>query len=744
MFSETKLVFRNLDNISKNQIESASRLMMNDGKTADETIRLLRESDNLRSKIEKTDIFAGKDLANWKNKLDRVQDNLDEDEIKRLSREFDQQKFEIESMISKYTQKVLTYKEKAFAVDKARNLDTAQEFIDWFKTQSLEDKRIGLSSLDNEIQKRIEARDAILKYHPELKQEIMKLRQSEMHDKMEELNICDKNIEKYNQLLEKHSKYFSTKSMQDFKDDFEDKTPFEQEDYIRRFNKEILTPRIQLTQIFESLPKKYQNLKFLEMSRHEKQDWLDDLEVQIGKDFEKQVKKISNDIWSDKAKKFSISNFIQYAKDIATKAQWLDQLPKWIEAEKDLAKKYRKFPKEIKELSDYKTNIWEKSSFEDKQELLKSMENETSMMKEFIKIIDKTTKDGVISNKTKDRYLKLFQDTDFTGRKEALKNFETMIMPRKDLFEKFKELSKETQKEFSNFLKRGHRARLKIYQEALKFEEELIAKKTANTEDIKEKPIDKKEKETQSKENLTLITKLQSKAKQHEKSGNLERAIGIYESVMDINPTDKETQNKIQELEKEIKEAEASKHEIEAAISKEMARKAMKDELENIRLAEQLITDREEVIRASGGNENLTKQTDHMVGASTIEKKLNEHIIQESKGEKMIGRQGRIKKVHKIDIETFGKQRFNGQKIEIKEEFENLAKGKNLENITFIDENTGKNVSIDTAKQNLRQRRKQAAKNMANRAFKNIKKVDKSESQATMKQSLEEEIMTNL
>jgi hypothetical protein len=745
MFSETKLVFKKLDNFDPSQLEIAGNLM-DEGKTKDESIRLNQESENLRSKIEKTDIFAGKDLANWRNKLNVVKNNLDEDEIKRLNREFDQQKFEIEDMIGKYTQKVLTYKEKAFAVDKARNLDTAQEFVDWFKDQSIEDKRIGLTSLDSEIHKRIEARNSILKHHPELKQEIMKLRQSEMQDKMEELNICDVNIEKYNTLLEKHSKYFNAKSIQLFQEDFEDKTPFEQEDYIRKFNKEILAPRMQLTQIFESLPKKYQNLKFFEMSRHEKQDWLNNLETNISKDFEKQVKGISRDVWSDKAKKFSVSSFIQHAQNLATKAQWLDQLPTWIEAEKDLAKQYRKFPKAIKELVGYKLNIWEKLSFEDKQDLLNSMDKETGMMKEFTKMIDKKTKDEVISGKTKERYLKSFKDTDFDGREEALKNFETMIMPRKDLFEKFKELSKETQKQFAGFLKRGHRARLKIYQEALKFEEKLIAKKTENGE--KNKEINKnsalnKENETQSKEKLTLITKLKSKAEQYEKSGNLERAIGIYESMIDIKKADKEIQDKIKELEKEIKEAEASKREIEAAISKEMAKKAMRDELENIKLAQKLIKDREEVIRASAGNENLERQVGHIAGASTIDKQINEHIIQKSKGEKMIGRQGRVKKVHQIDINKFGKQKNDGQKMKIKEEFEDLAKGKNLENITFVDENTGKNVSMNAAKQNLRDRRKQAAKNMANRAFKNIK-VDKSKSQATIKKSLEEEIMTNL
>lgn len=742
MFSETKLVFK-LGSLDKDQLEDVTNLMDKKNLTSTEALRPLEESEKLRSKIKKTDIFAGKDLANWENKLNVANSNLDEEGIKRLNREFDQQKFEIENMIGRYTQKVLTYKEKAFAVDKARNLDTAQEFIDWFKEQSIEDKRIGLTSLDSEIQKRIEARDAILKHHPELKQEIMKLRQSEMQNKMEELNICDVNIEKYNVLLKKHAKYFSAKSIQEFQEDFEDKTPFEQEDYIRRFNKEILAPRMQLTQIFESLPKKYQNLKFFEMSRHEKQDWLDNLETNISKDFEKQVKGISRDVWSDKAKKFSVSSFIQHAQDLATKAQWLDQLPTWIAAEKDLAKQYRKFPKEIKELAGYKLNVWEKLSFEDKQDLLKSMDKETGMMKEFTKIIDKKTKDEVISDKTKDRYLKSFKDTDFTGREEALKNFETMIMPRKDLFEKFKELSKETQKQFAGFLKRGHRARLKIYQEALKFEEKLIAKKIEKGEKVDEKSIDKKEKETQSKENLTLITKLKTKAEQHEKSGNLERAIGVYESMIDINPTDKKIQDKIKELEKEIEEAEASKREIEAAISKEMAKKAMRDELENIELAQKLIEDREEVIRASAGNENLERQVGHMTGASTVEKKMNEHIIQKSKGEKMIGRQGRVKKVHQIDINKFGKQKNDGQRLKIKEEFEDLAKGKNLENITFVDENTGKNVSMDAAKQNLRDRRKQAAKNMANRAFKNIK-VDKSKSQATIKKSLEEEIMTNL
>jgi len=740
MFSETKLVLKKLESLEKTQLEGATRFMEDTDSTSAEALRLSQESQTLRSRIQETDIFTKKDLGNWEKKLKNAENNLDENEIKSLKTEFDQQRFEIESMIGKYTQKILTHKEKAFAIDKARNIDTAKEFIDWFKEQSLDDKRIGLASLDSEIQKRIDARDAILKYHPELKQEIMKLRNSELQDKMDELNICDKNIEKYNILIEKNSKHFSSKSIKELKDDFADKTIFEQEDYIRRFNKEILASREQLTQTFESLPKKYQNLKFFEMSRHEKQDWLDNLESNISKDFEKQVKGISRDIWSDEAKKYSIANFIQFAKDLTTKAKWLDQLPAWIEAEKELAKKYRKYPKEIKELSSYKINVWEKLSFEDKEALLKNMDKESSMIKDFMKIIDKETKDNVISEKTKERYLKAFKDTDFAGREEALKNFEVMILPRKDLLKKFNDLSKETQKEFANFLKRGHRARLKLYQEAIKFEEKLIVEKT----DDEKQPVDSQEKPAKSKENLPLITKLKTKAQSYENSGNLERAIGIYESMIDLNPEDKALESKIKELEKEIQETEDSKREIEAAISKEMAKKAMRDEMENIKLAENLIQDREEVIRASAGQEGLKNQMSHMAGSSTIEKQLNQHIIQESKGETMIGREGKLKQIHQIDVNSFGKQQSDGQKNAIKEEFENLAKGKNLENITFVDETTGKNISINAAKQNLRERRQQAANSMANRAFKNIKHVDKSKSQDTIIESLENDIMTNL
>ncbi len=701
MFKETKLIFwsKSMESGPGNEAREGAG-MLDEGRAGDikEIRDITGKRDDLRKKISSSDLLTDEDKQVWDRKLENAQSNLSTSEIRRLQEDFAKEQSSIKGMVDTYTRKVMDSKEEAFAIDKARDIDTARDYLKWFETQSYSDKQSALNALDAEIDDRKNLRRKLLTKLD--KKEVTKMRRSEMKDKLKELDVVEANSARYKSLLQKDSKLFHDINL--YIEAFEDLTPQEQEDWMRRYEDEIAKPRRTLVETHDGLPKKFQNSNFLKMPSRKKQEYLEGVETKINREYQADVKQIPSDVWSDELKRISVNYFMDL-KSLSTKARWLEFLPEAVKKDKEFAKQYNnpKF-KDIKKMPDYSKKEWSKLQFtEDKEKMLKSMEAEVALLDTFTSIMDKSVDDKVISEKTKDRYMDMYNDGKLSSRRMAVRSIMTALAPRRSLLEDFKKLNPETQKQFSDFYDRGHKARLEIYKKA----------KTHETENNIEEAAEQKTEEPEALEQndvKQIVEKLQKQADASEQLGNLEKALGLHEAVIAMHPENEHSKNKIDQLNMELNALEAASDEnVLEAVDNQLRSSSAQEELKHIRLAQEILEDQEEVVARAHGNENLAKQNAHL-GESSFDKAVHEELVRQTDGEKVVDRQGRAKKTQKIDVGKIGT--VSNDTTQIEKDMQNLANQDNLDNIQLVDDDTGKVSTIKEAKQRLEKRKEGLAK----------------------------------
>ncbi|MCD6109957.1 hypothetical protein J7J83_04330 [bacterium] len=707
MFKETKLIFwyKSLESGHENEAQKSAG-MLDEGRAKDikETQNIMGKQNDLRNRIASSDLLTENDKQAWDRKLRNAQSNLSASEIRKLQEEFNRDQGIIKSMVNTYTKKLLDNEEAAFARDDKRGIRTIKDYEKWFiKEQSFVDgnKEKAIRALDPDIKDRIAKRESLIRKGLD-KKEVVKMRRSEMQDKLKELEVVEANSARYKSMLQKDAKLFHDINL--YIEAFEDLTPQEQKDWMRRYEDEIAKPRRELVKTHEGLPKKFQSSNFLKMPSRKKQEYLDTTETKIEKEYTSQINKIPTEIWSDESKKFAIDDFMRLD-SVSKKAQWLKFLPSAIKEEEKLAKEYKspKF-KEIKQMPDYSKKKWERSEFEDKEKMLKSMEAEIILLDTFTSIMTKSVDDKVISKKTKDRYMNMYDNGNLNSRRMAVRSIMAALAPRRALLKDFEKLNSETQKQFSDFYNRGHKARLEIYKKA----------KTHETENNIEKTAEQKTEEPESLEQndvKQIVEKLQKQAAASEQLGNLEKALGLHEAVLAIYPENKHSKNKIDQLSMELNAIEtASDETVLEAVDNQLRSASAQEELKHIKLAQQILEDKEEVVTRAHGNEDLAKQNAHL-GESTFDRAVHEELVRQTGGEKVIDRQGRVKKVQKIDLGKLGTQ--SGDTIQIEKDLKNLSDRDNLENIQLVDNDAGKVSTIKEAKHRLQKREKGLAKKVS-------------------------------
>lgn len=704
MFKETRLIFwyRSVDRRPGSNEYSDAVELMQDGsaETTKEAHDILNKQNDLHQKIESSDLLTDDDKQAWNRKLENAQNNLSESAIKQLQEDFAREQSSIKGMVDTYTKKVMDNKEEAFAVDKARDIDTARDYLKWFETQSYSEKQAALQALDDEIDERKNLRKKLIAKLD--KKEVIKMRRSEMKDKLKELETVEVNSARYKAMLQKDSKLFHDINL--YIEAFEDLTPQEQEDWIRRYEEDIAKPRRKLVETHEGLPNKFQSSNFLKMPSRKKQEYLDATETKIEKQYISQINKIPTEIWSDESKRFAIDDFMRLG-SLTQKAQWLEFLPSAIKAEEKLAKQFKdpKF-KKVREMPDYSKKKWERSKFEDKEQMLKSMEAEVALLDTFTSIMDKSVDDQVISKKTKDRYINMYNDGNLSSRRIAVRSIMTALAPRRSLLKDFKQLSQETQSKFADFHNRGHKARLEIYKKAKTYEAENEIK------DITEKGQEVPE-ALEKNDIKQIVEKLQKQAEVSEQAGNLEKALGLHEAVLAMHPENESSKQKVDQLSMELNAMEAASDEsVLQAIETQLRSGSVQEEIKHIELAQQILKDKEDVVAKAHGNEDIAKQTAHL-GEDSFDRNVHAELIKKSGGTMGIDKQGRTKKVQKIDVGKLGTKM--GDTTQIEKDLNNLPDKNNLDNIQLINEDAGKSATLEEAKRRLQERKGRLAKKIS-------------------------------
>jgi len=696
MFKENKLIFwhKSPDSISEADKVDLGAGMIDSGKAQDigEVRDINKRREDLRKKISSNDLLTEDDKQNWTKKLENVESNLSGEEIKKLQEEFVVEQSVIKRMVDTYTSKIMDSKDEAFAVDKTRDIDTAHDYLKWFETQSYNDKQTALKTLDTEIDERKNLRRKLLTRFD--KKEVIKMRRSEMKDKLRELESVEANLSRYKTILKNDAKLFHNMDL--YIEAFEDLTPQEQEDWMHRYEEEIAKPRRALVKTHNNLPKRFQSSNFFKMPSRKKQEYLETTETKIEKQYISQVNKIPTEIWADNSKKFAIDDFTRLD-SIAKKAQWLEFLPSAIKSEEELAKKYKnpKF-KDVKQMPDYSEKEWAQSKFEGKEKILQNMETEIALLDMFKSILDKSIKDKVISKKTSERYMDTYNNGKLNSRRIAVRSIMTALSPRRSLLADFEKLSPETQKKFGNFYNRGHKARLEIYKKAKIYEAENSI--SENSEQKTEQP-----KALEQNDVKEIVEKLQKQAEASEQLGNLEKALGLHEAVIAMHSENQLSKIKVDQLNMEINALETA--------SDENVSHSNLEELRHIKLAEEILEDKEKVVLRSHGNEDLNKQNVHL-GQDTFAKAIHEKLFKLSGGEKIIDSQGKAKKVQEIDLGKIGTT--DNDTTQIKKDLENLSDKDNLDNIRLVNSDAGKNLTTNDAKRRLRERKERLARKVSN------------------------------
>lgn len=745
LFCETRIVFLRAKHSergpeSRDDAEIAAEgLDKGTYKDAREAQNVLLKQSALRRRLEGSDLFTDEDKAMWKKKLqDAEQRAISRSEMEKIEMEFARQQEEISGMVDNYSRKVIDNKEAAFTVDASRNLDTAKGYIEWFSKQPYDEKLKLLKFIDDDIDERKELRRKLLKKLD--KKEVIKMRRSEMKDKVKELEVVENNLSKYKQMLEKDKRIFHDINL--YLEAFADLTPIEQENWMKRYEDDIAIPRRELVETHDSLPKEFQSSKFLRMPSTEKKKYLEEVEAKIERIYINEVNKIPTKIWSDESKRFAIEDF-RRLKDITTKAQWLEFLPKAKKAEENLMEQYSddKF-KKVRKLEAYSKKKWEKCRFEDKERMLKSMEAEALLMDVFTDVLQKECKDKVISEKTEKRYMDMYKEMDLNGRRLAVRNILFAMKPRRDLLNDFEELSAETQKEFKDFYKRGHKARLEIFKKAKKHEEKLKAKEATdeNDEEISEKAEEKAPQSLEQSDIQEIIAELHHEADNYEEMGQLEKALVSHQSVLKLHPEDEYSKKKVEQLQMEIETLETlSDDTVLAAVEQETQTGGIKEELENIRLAGTILKDREKVIRKSLGKEDLGRQTVHL-SEEKFDQEVHGNLYDISGGKKILNEHGQTEEVEEIDVDHLGTR--PNDTTQIKKDIRELGTEDNLSNIQLKDSNSGRKLRLSEAEEQLDKRKERTTKEVAKRARQKggLKKAEEKEVLSAADELIDEEL----
>jgi len=698
IFFEKKFLYHAEINGDKNDMEKILGGAMADNEIADaDTARdIMERSNSLRNVMQSSSILTNEDQNRWHRKIDDLKEKPSQEQLKKLEEEFQQEQKSIKKMVAQYTSKVVSNKETAFAVDELKGVNTVKEYLDWFLTLSLEEKKNAMLQIDSEIKERVDLRTQILKLNPQLKSEVIKMDRTSMQEKLKELEVTDDNIKKAWTLLKRDKKYSS--NIEEHLENFKDKTPDEQKAWLESYEEKFAQPRKDVFAKFESLPKEYQDGKFLTLRTPEKKAFLEKLESQIENNFIREVNKIPNEIWSEDTKKYAIKEFLQI-KNPGEKAARLKMLPEFVKAEQKLTNEYKKLSQYLKDMPDYALNKWEKLQYEEKEEMLTRMETETFMQKNFSYLLGNKMEKNIISEKTYARMMTDYNESTIEKRIGYIRDFSTLIQPREDLLQNFMSLSRETQNQFSEeFNVRGYRARLEIFKEAKNYE----AKNSVKTEKKKDE-MQKNEALPQplnSPELKAIIDGLKMQADLYEDQGKIEKALGIHESIIKIDPNNTYSNEKINNLKAQTEALEAVKKlETDANFNEEIG---------NLALLEFLLKDKENQIAKAGGSEDAQKQFSHL-GDDSFKHNLHKSIVEQSDGEKILGKDGKVKDVYTIDIDDFN----SGDAYEINKSRGARADNENMVETKMMDTNTGEILSFMNAKQRLEQRKQSAIKNIA-------------------------------
>ncbi len=722
-FVESKLTFLGDIDKPENVDLAANGTLDRTYEDTKEAQQVMQEQSKLKAKLADSNIFTDEDKRQWEKRLQEAErKTISTKEMQQLKQEFEQQQGQIKGMVEGYTDKVMSNKEAAFTIDQSRGLDTAKEYIEWFAQQSHQEKQKALGLINTDISERVRLRKRLLEKMD--KTEVVKLRRSEMKDKVKEIESMEKNEKTYENKINAHLRLFHNPTQ--YLKEFRDQTVEEQERWLRVFEAEIVKPRKELVDIYDKLPAKYKNdEKFLKVGLKEKRTFLEKLDAGNEQKYIKDVNSVKPEIMSQNSKRFAIVDFLNLS-DVAQKAMWLEQLPKSIEAEEKLTKDYKKAKKNLYltnpetrkkvEIKGYNEKDWEKLKFEEKEQMLNQMNAELKLVKPFDKTIKEALKNKSISKKTASRYIELYTGITLAERSNLCRNILTSMKVRRELLEDFEKLNNETQKRYGSFYERGHKARLKIYREAILYESKNKKEDQENSEKKDTEETEKTERPLalESDDIREIINELHEEADKLEAQGEYERCIDKHNYVLKLHPDNEYSLKKRKELKDDMETMDGLMDEdILTAVENQVQSEKAQEELKQIQISQKVLQDQEENILRNSGVQDKAKQTSHLSDGS-FDKRVHQKVYEKSQGKQILDKNGELKAVRNIDLSGFGQEN-KAESRKLRQQIDATGANQNLSDIQFHDSLSGRKLKTNEVKDQLDTRKTKLAKSIAKR-----------------------------
>lgn len=684
---------------------------------ASEARHISKSRAEIRNQLEGFDLFTEEDIKKWEKKMESTE--MTKLETEKLKNELLSEQRSIKKMVEYYSNTVDRHLTSAFTKE------SADEFKREFEKQSLGEKRIWYMKLDDEIKKRETLRKELLSTYPEItpedeknevKEEIFKWRQHEMAEKVIEFRERRQNISKYTKKIQQDRPHFSDKSFKEFITSFMKlKTTDDQREWLAKYEEEAKKRRILSAQFKQFSIKRQQSCnEFWQLSRHEKIEYLEKMKLQLENDFKNTINQYTDKEVSPAIKQKYQTYFANI--NIQNKEYALENIKQWLENDQKYEKKYNDVSREIRDLPKYKREIWEKTPFDDKEQLLRDMNYEGELLREADNVLKKELKEKTITKNTMKIYRKKFLRAGIADKVVYLQQFENGMEKRREDVEKFNKLSKKTRSKFSNFWKGDRYAeRHTILLKALEFE---LSQNKDTSKDNSEK-IEKPESEKIPERIKEQIMLFHTQANSLETRGKIEQAIGIHKAVIMLDPNNKESLEKIKMLEEKIEKEETMENNklFETLVAEAALENPVLEERENIEMAKKFIEDQEKVEHETHSS-NIDNQQSHL--NDEFEKNLDSVILSKNKQAKRLGKDGKLVDVEKIDAEGLG----TGEESE-KKHYKNLLRNKQssdpLENVQIVDGH-GLKKTVRYAKEKINKRERNLKNTLAAKTEKKAKK----------------------
>jgi hypothetical protein len=739
LFIESKIIFRHLENgqnlaNGNEDLENSAKRMIVKNENFKDILEIQELQNRIRQGLEEQSadygIFSEEDKRKWQERLENVKNQmLSAEKLREIEQEFQTELENTRRMFENYKKSIKRNLKEAFTEK------SAEEFITEFAKQNYETKKVWFRQLGKEIQERSKLREELIKLYPDLAEHFRGLRRHEMAAELKERK---KNVEIYMKMLQKDRRHFSDKAFKQFITEFSNLSVEKQKQWIALYEIQEGGPRRALTKQFEqfSLARQRKYSKFWQLSSTKKREILKEMQEELDDEFKTLINRTPETDMSKQSKKFAIESFEKLGDDIQQKELRLKLMPDFIKAEAELTKEYRKKTQkmpEITSLEQFSKEKWENSTFEEKQQMVRDIDQAHKLIKEGQKLLQQELSAKTINSKTAKIFLGKLLKMNLAEMLYAINTFDRDMQRRRKQLDEFNNLSKKTQDKFRKEFEEGntYKERLKILKKAKEHDEKLLnssektSDKTKITESIKISPDLQKR-----------IDEATLKAENFEKQGEIEKALTAYETILIMVPNHKEIKTRIKELKIELEQMEIWEDEniLQTLIEEEAKKGTMDEELLNLQLAEEFI-DIQSRVEMRTHSTKLENQQTHLEHLGKNAKELDKALLKQSGGKKRLDEDGEVIDVMEIDPNLLGKKDKDKRRSQI-ETLKGIDENDILPNINLKDE-SGKNLTAKEAENRLKKRREETEKELTKRVAGNLKnKPNKGERNLKFKKTL--------